>query len=64
VAPLAASFKVPVFSLYCTWLVKFLIYGCSGFGQHRVAASRESVVFAANKLLHRKNNSLALVIFR
>jgi len=25
---------------------------------------RESVVFAANKLLHRKNNSLALVIFR
>ncbi len=26
--------------------------------------SRESLVFAANKLLHRKNNSLALVIFR
>jgi len=26
--------------------------------------SRESSVCAANKLLHRKNNSLALVIFR
>jgi len=51
-------------SLYRTWLVRFLIYECSGFGQHRVAASRDGLVFAANKLLHRKNNSLALVIFR
>jgi len=37
-APLAANFKVPAMTLYRTWLVSFLIYWCSCFGQHRVAA--------------------------
>ena len=51
-------------SLYRIWLVRFLIIGAVASVNIAWRHSRESLVFAANKLLHRTNNSLALVIFR
>jgi hypothetical protein len=37
---------------------------CNGFVETPMAASRESIVVAANTLLHRKNCLLALIMFR
>jgi hypothetical protein len=46
------------------WLVWFEIIGAVVLLSTSWRQCRESLVFAANKLLRRKNSSLALVIFR